>query len=253
MATACSGLTAVAPFTLVSIRMMKNGNKRPSPGLRWSESEDRVLRSTYPAYGTKETLRRLAARGTPRSAPAIQQRVRRLKLQYSPGGRHDLVYLAEAHPGTTCPWKSYAHRNIVTAAESAGVLTRASVYPFKRMAPAWWVDEYMRELGEKNESIRDVVHSWLTTREVARLFGFSLKSFQTLMAPSCRKKYALHTYLALIPQVIVRQEVDGAYRLGKFWKPEEARREAERYIVRRARKKLRRKRRPSTQTGRKHV
>jgi hypothetical protein len=148
------------------------------------------------------------------------------------------VYLAEAHPGTKNPGRSYAHKRIVEAAKRDGVIVRASVYPYKRMAPAWWVDEYMQNLSQQNDELRDVVHGWLTTRQVAKLFGFTLKSFGTLTAPSCNKKYALHEYLNRIPQRNIRQEVDGVFQLGKFWSPEEAHREAERYAVRRARKRL---------------
>jgi hypothetical protein len=202
----------------------------------------------YRAYGAQDVQRRLRrkSRNIPtireRSIPSIWHRARRLDLSYDPTKGGKLVYLVDAHPdniGRADVRKAKAHRHIVQAARADGVLVRSTIYPFRAMAPAKWVDEYMERLAERFDEAEEVKAGWLTTREVAELFGFTDRSFSVLAAPSCRKKYSLHDYLARIPQRYMKVRTPARTVNGKFWGAEEARREARLYQMKRARKRMR--------------
>lgn len=217
--------------------------RRPTQGLRWTPEEDAVILQFYRAYGAKGVQRRLRKHSPqPRTIPSIWHRVRRLKLSYDPTKGGKLVHLAEAHPdniGRADTRKAKAHRHIVAAAKADGVLQREAMYPYRAMAPAAWVDEYMAKLERKFDEAEAIEAEWLTTREVGALFGISERSFSVIAAPSCHKKYSIHDHLARIPTKYLKVRTPSRVVNGKFWRAEEATREAELYRVKKARKKMR--------------
>lgn len=224
--------------------------QRPTQGPRWSPDEDALLLQYYRAYGAQDVQRRLRrkSRNIPsireRSIPSIWHRARRLNLNYDPTKGGKLAYLVDAHPdniGRSSTRKAKAHRHIVQAAKADGVLVRSTIYPFRAMAPAKWVDAYMERLAERFDEAEEVKAEWLTSREVAELFGFTERSFSVLAAPSCNKKYSLHDHLARIPQRCMRVRTPTRTVNGKFWSAEEARREARLYEMKRIKKRARKR------------
>lgn len=138
-----------------------------------------------------------------------------------------------------------AHPEIVAAAERDGVLTRSPVYPHPHLAPMDWVDRFMDRMEAELDKDLEVSRTWLRTPEVARLFGLTPRSFAVTIAPSNEKGYALREYVDRIPQRVTNRRMAGNGRFGRFWRPEEAYREAERYAVRREVRKMNRRRRAS--------
>jgi hypothetical protein len=217
--------------------------RRPTQGPKWTPEEDAVLILYYRAYGAKRVQRTIKRKGLgERTIPSIWHRARRLDLPYDPTKGGKFAYLVDAHPdnvGRDHTRKAKAHRHIVRAARKDGVLTRSTLYPFRAMAPTEWVDAYMQKLAEQFDEAEEVHAEWLSSREMAELFGFSERSFSVLAAPSCQKRYSLHEYLARIPQRNLKVRTPSRSVKGKFWRAEEAKREARLYQARRARRRMR--------------
>lgn len=211
---------------------------RTHKGPYWNDEEDGIIKRTYPHYGSQLTQERLAKRGYERSVAAIWHRAKRLKLAFAPEVKDKLVPLVEAHPNIRGNNERFqASKSIVRAAEEDGVLVRSRTYPHTYMAPEKWVEKYVDEYSERLEEDRLVERTWLSSRQVADLFGVSYSSFHTLSAASCTKKYSIHTHLERIPNRTVNSNTYGAKARGRYWKPEEATREAHAYRTRKRNKK----------------
>jgi hypothetical protein len=206
---------------------------------RWSESEDTLLRRYYRLRGSREVQRMLANRGIHRTIAGIQRRAKRLDCRLE-DLRPDLVPLVEVHGDEhASSYGSHANRRIVLAATRDGVIVRSAIYPHIRYAPQKWVDAYIAKLTEDVDIEREAVRSWIPTQELARLFGVGLNSLYTITSNSTGKRYAIHAYLARIPNVHVNRNIDGVYYRGRYWRPDEARAEAGRYQARRIHRRMR--------------
>lgn len=221
--------------------------QQPPQGPKWSPDEDALLIQYYRAYGARDVRRRmrLKSRNIPsireRSVSSIWHRARRLGLEYDPTKGGKLVLLSDAHPDNVGRpgAQAKAHRAILEAAQRDGVLVREVAYPRRAMAPSGWVDSYMERLAESFDDAEASEGEWLTTREVSALFGLSERSFASVATPSYNRPYAIHAHLARIPQRYLRVRTPKRTFNGKFWRSEEARREARLYQMRRARKRMR--------------
>lgn len=217
--------------------------RRPTQGPLWTEDEDMVLVTQYRAYGARRVQRILARTSPhPRTISSIWHRARRLGLSYDPVHTGKYIHLMDAHPdniGRDHVRKAKAHRHIVAAAEADGVLRREEIYPFRPMAPVEWVDQYVERLERRFEDAEEVLSGWLTTDQLAELFGFTYRSMKVLAAPSCRKKYTLHKHLERIPQKNLRIRTPSRLINGRYWREQEARREAQLYNLRRQRARTR--------------
>lgn len=207
---------------------MRVKRRQPPQNPRWTEEEDAILRSRYGFFGANGVVDTLRRQGHfPRTREAVMARAKRLKVEFT-GGK-GFMALVDAYPrgrGTQ------AHPDIVAAAEQDGVLRRSPVYPHVHQAPVWWVDRFMEHMDQELAQDLEVSRSWLKTAEVARLFGLTPRSFAVIIAPSNPKGYILREHTARIPQHVTNRRMLGMERFGRFWRPEEAHREAERYAMR---------------------
>ena len=206
----------------------------------WTPEEDQVLKSGYETVGAKGVVKRLKKLGFQRTQVAITARAKRLGVEFKHLGGRNQIPLVYAYPRHRkgCPWQ--AHPDIIRAAERDGVLTRSKVYPFAYMAPISWVDEFMDNIEEEWADSVEVATSWLKTNEVARIFGFTPRSFSVMIAPSASKEYKVREYVARIPQRLTSRNLLGLGYFGRFWKPEETYREAEKYQIQKVTRKMRR-------------
>ena len=222
-------------------------SKKSGKGTLWTSEEDEILKGVYPISGAKGVVRRLGEKGFIRSKDAVKNRVKKLKIEFKGSGGKKRMPLVHAYPRERSrEMGCQAHPDIIAAAKEDGVLTRSKAYPYTYLAPIEWVDEYMRKLDEERTADWEASQFWLSTKEVAKLFGFTSRSFSVLAAPSAMraKKYKLHDYLERIPQRVTNRQLAGEGRFGRFWKPEEAHREAELYHVRRMKRRTRRNGKP---------
>ena len=217
--------------------------RRPTQGPLWTEDEDAVLITQYRAYGARR-VQRILARISPhsRTISSIWKRARRLGLHYDPVHTGKWIHLVEAHPnnvGREHVRKTKAHRHIVAAAEADGVLRREEIHPFRPMAPVEWVDQYVEQLERRFEDAEQVRSGWLSTAQVAELFGLGPRSLSVISAPSCQKRYTIHKHLDRIPQKNLRIRTPSRFLNGKYWRESEARREAQLYHLHKQRSRLR--------------
>jgi hypothetical protein len=204
----------------------------------WLPEDEKLLRLRYRSFGAADVGRVLAQRGRPRTRHAISARANKLGLYLEPGRRDDLVPLVDAHfRELSANETRLAHRHIVAAAIKDDVMKRSPVYPHVRLAPKWWVDEYIARLGDREEEEAEIRRTWLSTREVASLFRSSVGVVATLasrystgFAPT-RRHAGVGPALRRIPQrLISTQHGARCMTVTRYWEPESARREAAAYL-----------------------
>lgn len=217
-------------MTLVSCG--ENDVPRTSRGDPWTDEEDTLLRRHYRTKGSRYTSEQLKRAGFNRGDLACMRRAARLSVAYEPAYNakrdRDMTHLADAMP--VIKGKAQATRRIVKAARDAGVLSRTFTYPHKFLAPTWWVDQYMAALEEEMQRAKFLSSHWITTKEVAALFGLATTTLHVYFGPAGRAGKGAHVakYLHAIPSEVV----DG-YGLNfpptRFWEPKAAQMQAAAY------------------------
>lgn len=223
----------------------------PPTGRKWTVREDNIVRLYYPKGGTPVCIEKIHAKREhrDRTPEAIRHRAHRLGVRYHPTGRpgrNEPIPLADAHRNfrTTQPGsRGQANDAIVAAATADGVLVRGLVYPYVRMAPAWWVDQYVDRFIELGDEDRRIISTWLTTDEVAQLFGIKRNSLMVVKSPTNPKPYAIGEHLRRIPTRHIRSPQRSGGKKGLYWEPDAAQREARLWAVRRQRNRVERYRR----------
>ena len=198
---------------------------------RWTEEEDRIIADTYPKRGAIGTTERLARQGFPRARASVQNRARKIGVQYDRDGGATMIPLVAAHARDRVGGGQRAHQQIVRAAARDGVLRRGSAHPHVYLAPIPWVDAYMARLDATITEERDLRATWLTTREVAALFGYrSARAFTTQIIPSFASKAArLHRHVERIPRKHVGPGTPGCGFVRRYWHRAIAEQEARQY------------------------
>jgi hypothetical protein len=201
----------------------------------------------YRERGAAATQELLAKRGYHRSKHAITDRANRTGMNVEPGRKKKVVPLVDAHWRQLASGTRLAHRAIVAAAERDGVMTRSLVYPFTRYAPQWWVDQYMEVLSAWEEAEAEIVRTWLTTAEVAWLFGARARSVASLVSPKRGRKIGpLYQAVRRITTLQFVTNRGTTMTLTRYWKPADAYREAAAY---RALRNARRTRQRASSNG----
>lgn len=207
--------------------------RRNLDGRSWSDEEKRALRGFYPSRGAAYVLDLLHRKGfTDRTIHSVRRRAGREKLYYAPeGGKKKLGYLAEALP---TPRQSdgheQAHQTIVRAARADGVLTRAPTYPHAAMAPLDWIDAFMERFEARLERIVWLRDNWITTAQLAELFGVTHRTMTDYMTSCGRSRgKTIQAHLARIPSELVQGGYNTGVANARFWSPDEARLEAAKY------------------------
>lgn len=201
------------------------------PGERWRPREWGLFRRWYGTRGAHYVRERLLQEGFDRSVNAIHAKARHAGIPRDPTRRGKLVVLADAHA-----WEKdgspRSHPRIVQAAREAGVLERGATWPHPHLAPAEWVDAYIRDLGEEEQRVREIEGTWLTTEQAAKAFGVRADTLASMTTPSRlrgTKRSMLGEYARSIPTKQVRVWRGATTTMARFWHPSITKRQAKRY------------------------
>jgi hypothetical protein len=200
---------------------------------RWTEAEDNAVRRFYPAYGARYVQKVLANQGSHRSLPAIRNHARDGLDCYARregAADSDLVSLVEVHPVPTRVDGIRTAKSAERAARRDGVITKSRIYPHALLVPADWAERYLSERAEFERKAELAARRWITSTQLAAIFGVRPGTIQTAYAGRHGNTWALGEHLHRIDNIRLRGLViDGRRAHGRFWNPQDARREVASY------------------------